>query len=205
MRLIALLSLLSWTSVAAADERPTVQSRFGIKEGTLSGHLLAVTPIRDDFYKHAGFGGALAYYPWERFGIELRGMGYVSWLSPTAQQIQAQTGYIPDTRPRRAAALIGGRLSLGYGKVQVGQAFVVHFDPQLVVQGGVTFGVERRLLPTVAGGLGLLLHFRHRIQVQIDLLALLEVENRGNRGTVAAISFAPTLSLGWALGVGAGS
>ena len=175
----------------------TVQERFAVKAETVSLHLLGAAQFRGDFYHRVGYGASLAYYPWEELGLELRAIGYHAWLTPAAETLRRETGLIPDTRAPIAAVLVGGRISFGYGKIQLGDAAILHFDPQVVVQLGATFAEEDRLLPTAMVGLSLLLHFELGFQAQIDLLATIDLEERNARGWIASIGFAPVLSVGW--------
>jgi hypothetical protein len=175
----------------------TVQDRFAVKAETLSLHLLGAAQFRGDFYHRIGYGAALAYYPWEGLGFEVRAIGYHAWLTSAAEQLRRDTGFIPDTRAPIAAVLVGGRISFGYGKVQLGDAAILHFDPQAVVQAGATFAEDDRVLPTALLGLSLLLHFELGFQAQIDLLATVDLEERNARGWIASVGFAPFLSFGW--------
>jgi hypothetical protein len=187
---------------ASADPVPTVQDRFALKLNTISLHVLGTTQVRGDFYHQVGYGAALAFYPLEELGLELRAIGHSAWLTAEAEDLRRETGYIPDTRARVASFLLGGRISLGYGKVQLGDGAILHFDPQVVVQAGITIAEEERLLPTVLGGLSLLLHFELGFQAQIDLLAVVDLEERNARGWIPSIGFAPSISIGWRLDPG---
>ncbi len=182
---------------APAAQVGTVQERFAVKAETVSLHLLGAAQFRGDLYHRVGYGASLAYYPWEELGLELRAIGYHAWLTSAAEELRRDTGLIPDTRAPIAAILLGGRVSFGYGKIQLGDAAILHFDPQVVVQLGATFAEEDRLLPTAMVGLSLLLHFELGFQAQIDLLATLDLEERNARGWIASIGFAPILSVGW--------
>lgn len=184
-------------ATVAAAQVGTVQERFAVKAETLSLHLLGAAQFRGDFYHRIGYGAALAYYPWEELGLELRAIGYHAWLTSAAEQLRRDTGLIPDTRAPIATVLLGGRISFGYGKVQLGDAAILHFDPQAVVQLGATFAEDDRVLPTAMVGLSLLLHFELGFQAQIDLLATVDLEERNARGWIASIGFAPVLSVGW--------
>lgn len=176
---------------------PTIQQRFAVKAGTVSLHLLGSAQLRGDFYHRLGWGGALAYYPWEELGFELRAIHHHAWLTSAAEQVRRDTGFVPDTRAPVATFLAGGRYSFGYGKVQLGDAAVVHFDPQAVVQLGATIAEEDRVLPTAFFGLSLLVHFELGFQAQIELLAVVDLEERNARGWIASIGFAPFLTFGW--------
>lgn len=175
----------------------TIQRRYATKVNTLAAHILATAHFRGDFYNQIGFGVALLWYPSEELGIELRGIGYYSWLNDSARQLRRDSGYLPDTRARQASLLAGARVSIGYGKVQIADGLVMHFDPQVVARGGITFAEDDRYIPTVLAGLALLLHFDYGLQAQVDLMGMVDVEDRGERGTVTSIGFAPSLSFGW--------
>jgi hypothetical protein len=183
----------------------TIQQRFAVKEGTLSLSALVTTNVRGDFYEQVGFGGALTYYPWEFLGLELRGVGTYSWLGQTGADVIARTGYLPDTRATLGQVSVGGRLSFGYGKVQLGDLAVVHFDPQLALHLGATFVDESRVLPTALLAFAVLLHFDYGIYAQLDLGMQLDVEDRGERGAVVSVGFSPLVAIGWRFGVGGGS
>lgn len=185
-----------------SEEPGTIQNRFARKVGTLSLHALATTTFRGDFWHQVGFGGALAFYPIEELGIEVRAMGHASWLNDAGHQIRDETGLIPDTRRRLGTYLVGGRLSMGYGKIQIADALLVHFDPQVLLSVGVSNADEGRVLPTGQAGLGLLIHFDLGFQLQIDLLAVLDAEDRADRGLIWSVGFAPYLSFGWRLDPG---
>lgn len=209
------LAVLSIAAPARADEDPpardgeaavepaepvaTVQRRFAPKLNTVSLHVLGAAQFRGDFYHHLGYGAALAYYPWEELGLELRAIGHYAWLTAEAEQVRRDTGLIPDTRAPVATFLLGARYSFGYGKVQIGDAFIVHFDPQAVLHAGATIAEEDRVLPTALLGLSFLLHFELGFQAQIELCAVIDLEERNERGWVASVGFAPFLSIGWRL------
>ena len=55
---------------------------------------------------------------------------------------------------------------------------------------------EDRIVPTAATALGFLAHFRHGIQVKLDLQFSLHFEAR-NRGILPVFGFAPILAIGW--------
>lgn len=193
------------TRAAADDEppAPTIQNRFASNRNTLGLHAFVTSQFRGDFYHQIGLGGSVAYYPLEALGLEVTGTGFFSWLNDTAHQLTRETGWIPDTRRRNGHLLLGGRLSFGYGKLQVAEAFVVHFDPQLVVQLGVTFADEDRFLPTGLAGFAMLFHFDFGLQVRLDLMAIMDLEERTDRGMVASVGFAPLLAVGWRADLGA--
>lgn len=183
-----------------SDERPTIQRRFAPKKQSVYLHATGTTHVRNDFYDTYGVGADLGYYPWESLGIELRGVFLQTRLSPAARDLQERTGLTPDARPQSLLATLGPRWSLGYGKILAFNSFVVHFDPQLVLGGGVA-RAESRWLPTGLAGLSLLLHFKWGIQAKLDLNASIQGEKR-ERGWVPSVGFMPVLGVGWNLGLG---
>ena len=185
---------------AQQDERPTVQRRFASKTATVYAHVTGTTHIRNDFYDSFGGGGDIGWYPSESLGFEARALFLATSLSPAARDVQERTGLTPDARPQSMMFTAGPRWSFGYGKILAFRRFVVHFDPQLVLEGGVT-RAERRLLPTALAGASLLVHFRWGIQAKLDLNASIQGENR-DRGWVPSIGFLPVIGVGWNLGLG---
>lgn len=185
-------------------ERPargsTVQRRYAPTAGTVALHGLGTTHVRGDFFYHQVGGGLSAtIYPEEGIGIELVGLLYGSWLTDSAAQLRASRGVIPDSRARSYSVLAGTRISIGYGKMQVFDGAILHFDPALVLRGGVTIAEERRVLPTALAGLGVLLHFDFGFQIQIDFLVLADLEDR-NRGWVPSFGIAPSVAAGFRFG-----
>lgn len=182
--------------MATAQERPTVQNRFAKKSGALSGHITGSTHIRNDFYDAFGLGLDIDYYLVESFGIQIRGVLLNTTLSSAALDLKERTGLTPDTYPQFGMVLGGARYSIGYGKVLVFKNFVVHFDPQLFLHGGVAFA-ERRIIPTVLYGLSLLSHFRWGFQFKVDIAGSIQFEDRTDRGNVVSLGFMPFIGLGW--------
>ncbi len=202
-RIISILSLCFFmliASVSLAQERPTVQNRFAKKSGAVSGHLTGSTHVRNDFYDAFGFGLDLSYYFGESFGVEIRGVLIQSSLSAPALDLKERTGLTPDTYPQFGMILGGARYSIGYGKILIFKNLVVHFDPQLFLNGGVTFA-ERRIIPTGLFGVSLLSHFRWGLQLKIDLAGSLQFEDRTDRGTVTSFGFMPSIGIGWNSGI----
>ena len=186
--------------VTHAQERPTVQRRFATKRQSIFLHATGATHIRNDFYDSFGLGVDLGYYPWESLGFEARLLFLQTSLSNAARDLQERTGLTPDARPQSFMATAGGRWSFGYGKLLAVRTFVVHFDPQLTLSGGVT-QAETRWLPTALAGFGLLMHFKWGIQAKLDLNASIQNEKR-ERGGVTTVGFLPVLAVGWNLALG---
>jgi outer membrane beta-barrel protein len=184
-------------SDAAAEPGPTFQRKVAQKDSSIYAHLTASTHLRNDFYDTFGFGADGGYYPTESLGIELRWVRWLTTLNETARNVKDQTGLTPDARPQDMLFAAGLRYSIGYGKMLLGKKSLVHFDPQLVVQGGATTA-ESRILPTGIFGVSLLTHFRWGIQAKLDLNLTVQSEKR-DRGTVMSIGFSPILAVGWHL------
>jgi outer membrane beta-barrel protein len=199
MRLtIAVVALLvgAPSLATAQEERPTVQRRFARKQNSVYAHVTGTAHIRNDFYDSFGAGADLGWYPWESFGVEVRALFLETRLSAAAQNVKERTGLTPDARPQGMVFTAGGRWSFGYGKILALKKFVMHFDPQLTVTGGVA-RAERRILPTAITSLSLLTHFRWGIQVKLDLGTTIQMEKRTDRGWVPTLGFLPVLGVGW--------
>ena len=207
--LAALLALSFVCTPAFADEnrgseeeqaseerrRATLQERFSPKENRFFAHLAGTAIVRDDFYQSVGYGLDVGYFFNETWGVELRAQDLRSRLAHAGEQMRDEYGYVPDMRAPQAMFTGGGRLSWGYGKVLTPGPFVVHFDPQLTLHGGITLA-EERIVPTATTGLSFFAHFQYGIQVKLDLQMSLHFENR-DRGIVPATGFAPVLGIGW--------
>ena len=184
---------------ASSRPRPTVQRRFAEKQGTVYAHLLGTRHIRDDFYNSYGWGVDAGYYFGESLGVELRLVSLSTTLSDAALDLKGRVGLTPDARPQGLWAEAGVRYSIGYGKILVWDVFVVHFDPQITLHGGVATA-EARILPTAHAALSLLTHYRWGLQAKLDLAVSLQWEER-SRGTIFSMGFAPLLGLGWSFDV----
>ncbi len=176
---------------------PTVQHRFATKAGQPAFYLLGMTHARNDLYTTFGVALDTSYYFNESIGIELRLAVLRTRLSDAAKNLREQTGLTPDAWPQNYLTTAGLRYSFGYGKILMFDKFVVHFDPQLVFHAGTTFA-DGRVLPTSLFGPSLLMHFKHNIQLKIDLTTSFQLEKR-NRGWVPSFGFAPFIGLGWSL------
>jgi outer membrane beta-barrel protein len=182
-------------SVVTKNNRATIQHRFATKTNTVYAHLTGATSLRNDFSHTLGLGLDVGYYFSESLGAELRWMWLSNWEVEAAAEIRRDTGLVPDARPQDMLLTVGPRYSIGYGKMLVFDAFLVHFDPQLIAGAGLTFA-EERALPTATFGLSLLTHFAHGIQAKIDMQVALQFEHR-NRGWVSSLGFMPVFGLGW--------
>lgn len=180
---------------SAPAPRATLQERFAPKTGRYSAHLGATAIIRDDFYHSPGYGLDLGYYFNETFGVELRGHNLHSRLTAGGERLRDEQGLVPDLRAPDAKFALGVRASWGYGKILTMDRFVVHFDPQWILHGGITLA-EERVVPTVSTGIGFLTHWQYGIQVKLDLQMNFHFEQR-ERGLVPAMGFIPTLAVGW--------
>ncbi len=178
-----------------AIERPTVQRRFAPKANLLMAQLSAMTHVRDDFYRSWGYGLDVAYFPMEWLGVELRAVKLNTSLDAAAIDLKERIGLTPDARPQDAWLQLGVRYAPGYGKLLMWESFVLHFDPQLVVHGGVA-SAEARWLPTFNVALSLLGHLRWGLKLKVDLGMSVQGERR-ERGWVWTTGFAPSLGLGW--------
>jgi len=185
--------------VRADDDRPTIQRRYAEKDDSLYLHATGATHIRNDFYNSFGAGADVGFYSSEALGFELRSLFLGTRLSRAAVDVKERTGLTPDARPQSMMFTAGPRWSFGYGKILAINRFVVHFDPQLTLQGGVA-RAERRLLPTAYTALTLLTHYRWGIQAKVDLGATIQMEKR-DRGWVTSVGFMPVLGLGWNVGL----
>lgn len=180
---------------AQDDDRPTIQRRFASKDKSLYAHVTGATHIRNDFYTSYGAGADVGFYFSESLGLELRAMFLETNLSRAAVDVKERTGLTPDARPQSLLLVGGPRFSLGYGKILAFKKFVVHFDPQFTLLGGIA-RAERRIVPSVVTGLSLLLHFRWGLQAKLDLGTTIQAEKR-DRGWVTSVGFLPTIGLGW--------
>lgn len=174
-----------------------IQNRFATKAGQPAFYLLGMTHARNDLYSTFGVALDFSYYFNESIGIELRLAALRSRLSDAAENLRDQTGLTPDAWPQNYLTTAGLRYSFGYGKILMFDKFVVHFDPQLVFHAGTTFA-DGRVLPTALFGPSLLTHFKHNIQLKIDLTASFQLEKRA-RGVVSSFGFAPFIGIGWSL------
>lgn len=153
---------------------------------------------RRDYYVSPGMRLGVAHFLTEALGIELQVSRYFSQLSGSAERLQQTYGVLPDSRAPQWLVVGGLRAALGYGKLMVsGLGTVVHFQPQILVQGGL-HAFEGDVGPSGLAGLGLLVHGTSRFFVRLDGAVSLDMESR-TTGTVAAIGFLPSLVAGGVL------
>ncbi len=183
----------------SAHRVPTIQQRFASKSGAYYIHATTVTHVRNDFYSSFGGGVDLGLYPSENIGLELRLVGLRTRLNRSARRVQRETALVPDARPQSLWLAVGGRYSVGYGKILFFESKVVHFDPQLTAHIGVA-RAEKRWLPSAWFGMSLLAHFRYGLQARLDLAMTVQAEKR-RRGWIPSAGLAPMLSIGWTPGV----
>lgn len=184
----------------AISPRATIQQRFAQKNKTGYLHLTGTTQVRNDFYDSLGGGLDAGYYWRENWGGEVRVLILRTTLSDAALNVQSQTGLSPDARPQDFMTMAGVRYSLGYGKIQTFDRFIVHFDPQWTLHAGTAFA-SSRIIPTITTGLSLLSHFRFGLQFKIDLAMSTQFERR-ERGWVPSFGFSPFLGFGVARPLG---
>lgn len=196
VRVVFFILLMLGAVNAQAQGRATVQDRFAPKTKSVYGHGTATSHLRNDFYDSFGVGLDAGFYFNESVGVELRGMYLHTTLGDEARSIQERTGLTPDARPQQGLVAAGVRWSLGYGKFLLLDDWVVHFDPQLTLHGGVAIA-ETRVLPTLLYGFSFLTHWRWGVQIKLDLSLTTQMETR-DRGRVTSFGFMPVLGIGWA-------
>lgn len=193
---LTVFSIAPSSAMATEQERrATVQERFAPKEGRFYVHAAGASLFRNDFYNSMGYGGDVGYFTSEAWGFELRILNLHSWLGRAAQGIREDHSLIPDLRAPDALFVAGTRYSWGYGKVLTMDRFVVHFDPQLILHGGITLA-EDRVVPTSTFGFGFLSHWNHGVQIKVDLQMIFQMERR-ERGWTPSLGFVPMLGIGW--------
>ena len=176
-------------------DRPSIQRRFAPKDGLLYANASLMTHVRDDFYSSWGYGADLGYFMSESWGLELRYLRLRTSLDDAALDLKERIGLTPDARPQDTWVQVAVRYAPGYGKLLMWESMVLHFDPQLVVHGGVALA-EARVLPSFTAALSLLGHFRWGLKLKVDLGLSVQGEKR-ERGWVWTTGFAPVLGLGW--------
>lgn len=178
-----------------ALERPTIQRRFAPKDKLLFGNASIMKHVRDDFYSSWGYGADVGFFVAEQWGLELRYLKLNTSLDDSAVDLKERIGLTPDARPQGHWLQLGARYAPGYGKLLMWESLVLHFDPQIVVHGGVALA-EARVLPSFNVALSLLGHFRWGLKLKVDLGASVQGEHR-ERGWIWTLGFAPVLGLGW--------
>ncbi len=195
----ALWACLAVFASVATDPppRPTIHDRFAIKERSAYVHIGGTLHLRNDFYDSTGGSLEAGYYLSESLALEVRGLLLRTRLSAAARQVKRDTGFTPDAQAQHNMLTFGARYSIGYGKVLAFGSFVFHFDPQLVLHGGVAT-TDTRVLPTLLFSLSLLTHLRWGLQIKLDMGMSAQIENR-RRGWITTLGFIPLLSIGWSL------
>ncbi len=180
--------------------RPTaevrVQNRFAHNAGTLQLFGGVDYLERRDFYLSPGVRLGATYFPWESLGLELQISHYFSQLNQAGVEVEQMRGVIPDSRAPTWLVLVGGRYSMGYGKMIISgfNNHAIHFQPQALLQAGMhvhdgSFG------PSGLVGLGLLVHATPRWFFRLDGGMTVELEQRVT-GTVTVLGFLPSLVTG---------
>jgi outer membrane beta-barrel protein len=174
-----------------------VQARFAEKADRVLVFAGAEYLDRGDFYNCPGARVGATYYLRESLGLEVQLSHYWSSLNATAQQVAQMLGALPDSRPPTWLGLLGARYSFGYGKILVGRAAVIHFEPQLFVHGGLhDYGGD--VQPSGDAGLGLLVFLTPRVFTRFDLAVTLDRESRSDQN-VAVLGALPALTFGGVL------
>ncbi len=168
--------------IPEAAPRPTaavrVQSRFAekVKQVQLFGGLEYLA--RGDFYNSPGIRVGATYYPIEALGLELQVSHYWSWLDAEAEHVKETFGALPDSHAPRWLALLGGRYSIGYGKLMVGGlGNAIHFEPQAFAHFGV-HDHDGDVGPSADAGLGFLVFLTPRLFTRIDASIVFEREQK---------------------------
>jgi len=177
----------------ATDVR--VQSRFAVKAKT--GQLFAAADYlsRGDFYNSPGARVGGAYYPVEALGVELQIAHYWSSLNAEGERIKRTFGLLPDSHAPAWMFLLGGRYSIGYGKLMLGGlGGAIHFEPQAFVHAGL-HAHDGDVGPTADAGLGLLVFLTPKLFARIDAAIVYEREDRSG-GPVNVWGTVPSLGVG---------
>ena len=175
-----------------------VQSRFAVKAKT--GQLFGAAEYlsRGDFYNSPGARVGGAYYPVESIGVELQIAHYWSSLNAEGERIKRVFGLLPDSHAPAWMFLLGGRYSLGYGKLMLGGlGGAIHFEPQAFVHAGMHVH-DGDVGPTADAGLGLLVFLTPKLFARIDAAIVYEREDRSG-GPVNVWGTVPSLGVGGTL------
>jgi hypothetical protein len=182
------------------DLHPTVriQRRFVEKKHRVAVYAGFAYHGRADYYRSPGLEVAISYHVLESLALDLRGDVFFSSPSAELKELVSRTGYIPDSRPSRAAVMLGVRYSLGYAKMRLGAGHVLHFEPQVFLYGGfhITQGdyAGVGVAPIGEAGIGFLLYATRRVQARLDAGLTVGGEQRTNY--VAVVGGLPVLALG---------
>ncbi|HXJ23948.1 MAG TPA: hypothetical protein VMT03_27390 [Polyangia bacterium] len=170
-----------------------MQQRFAEKAQRWQLFAGAEYLARGDFYISPGLRLGAAYYLNESLGFEVQLSHYWSSLSGTAEDVVQSLGAVPDSRPPTWLGLVGGRYSIGYGKLLVA-GVVIHLEPQAFAHAGIhDYGGD--VEPSGDIGLGLLVFLTPRLFVRADGSMTVERESRSGQG-VLVLGALPALSVG---------
>jgi len=180
----------------ATDVR--VQGRFATKANTAQLFGAAQYLSRGDFYNSPGLRAGATYYPLESLGLELVISHYWSSLNAEAERVKKELGALPDSHAPEWQFMLGGRYSIGYGKLMIGGlGGAIHFEPQAFLHiGGHAHDGDAG--PSGDGGLGLLVFLTPKMFVRIDAAIVYEREDRSGQ-TVAVWGTLPSLGMGGTL------
>ena len=189
---------------AIADPAPRpeaavrVQQRFALKAKQVQIYGGFEYLSRGDFYNSPGLRIGATYYALESLGLEALLAHDWSSLDATAERVESETGFIPDSHPPGWRAMVGARYSIGYGKLMVGGlGGVVHFEPQAFLHAGIhDNGGE--IGPSTDAGLGFLVFLTPRFFARIDAAVTLDFESRSGT-TIGVWGALPALSAGGTL------
>ena len=180
----------------ATDVR--VQSRFAVKAKTTQLFGAAAYLSRGDFYNSPGARVGAAYYPLEKIGVELQIAHYWSSLNAEGERIKRVFGLLPDSHAPGWMFLLGGRYSIGYGKLMLGGlGGAIHFEPQAFIHAGM-HAHDGDVGPTADAGLGLLVYLTPKLFARIDAAIVYEREDRSG-GPVNVWGTVPSLGVGGTL------
>ena len=175
-----------------------VQSRFAVKAKTAQLFGAAEYLSRGDFYNSPGARVGGAYYPVEALGVELQIAHYWSSLNAEGERIKQMFGLLPDSHAPAWMFLLGGRYSIGYGKLMLGGlGGAIHFEPQAFVHAGL-HAHDGDVGPSADAGLGLLVFLTPKLFARIDAAIVYEREDRSG-GPVNVWGTVPSLGVGGTL------
>jgi hypothetical protein len=199
--LMRTLLLLFLTTVAYADDlKPElrIQRRFVEKKHRFAVYAGFAYHGRADYYYTPGVDIAVSFFALESLSIDVRGDAFFSVPTSELRELASRTGYIPDTKPSRAAVQAGVRWSIGYAKLKLTATRTLHFEPQLFAYMGIhiTEGPFSRLevAPLADLGIGFLVYMTKRVQARLD--AGLTIGGEQRTQYVAVVGGLPVLSLG---------
>ena len=175
-----------------------VQSRFAVKAKSAQLFGAAEYLSRGDFYNSPGARVGAAYYPVESIGVELQIAHYWSSLNAEGERIKRVFGLLPDSHAPAWMFLLGGRYSIGYGKLMLGGlGGAIHFEPQAFVHAGL-HAHDGDVGPSADAGLGLLVFLTPKLFARIDAAIVYEREDRSG-GPVNVWGTVPSLGVGGTL------